>query len=549
MSVTLEANSPLAISLQEAIQPKLVENGWVAEETDATLAEYITMMLVNGKTEDQLAPELSQDLLGIEDPDGEQKVKAFVRWLFEEVKVQSEPPVKEEQMNGMDASAHDFVPAAQDAAMSDAQSMEVSAAYVVSRTPHPLMCSFSAQGKDLHSYMRTDSTCRPSGPKAMRNGSVGQRQPRDNRMLSQVNKQLSSNLPDPLKRIKGAASGQTGRINSHTGREPPKGPRNQKLANGMNRMMNSGPRGMPPQGMPMMNGAAQMNPQQTMQLLQMMEQQSAMLAQMLTPGQQQDVANGKLPSGGYTNPHFQPNGNHSKSMFDRLEKSVKRPRTQGSDAEMQDSDSAPADPENTPCKFKLECKNPACPYAHQSPATTRDVAIDMSDTCTFGAACKNYKCTGKHPSPAKRNTHLQEVECRFQPNCTNPKCPFKHSNVPPCKFGADCTKPGCPFLHSKIECRYNPCTNAFCQFKHAEGQKRGKFEDKVWTAENGEGEGFDREAAVKMDKTERFAGLKREEGAAEELILPGSGATEGIEDGIKQEASQVETQMETQIQV
>jgi hypothetical protein len=31
-------------------------------------------------------------------------------------------------------------------------------------------------------------------------------------------------------------------------------------------------------------------------------------------------------------------------------------------------------------------------------------------------------------------------------------------------------------------CKFNPCLNATCVYKHEAGQKRGKFEDKVWVA-------------------------------------------------------------------
>lgn len=365
----------------------------------------------------------------------------------------------------------------------------------------------------------------------MRNNSTGQRQPRNQRMLNQMNKQLAPDLPDSLKRIKGAATGNAGRINAHAGREPPKGPRGNKLANGVNRMVNGRPGQMAQQVNPAMNMPMNMNPQQTMQMLQMMEQQTAMLAQMFNnPGQQAAV-------GGYVNPKFQQPG---KSMFDRIDKKPKRARTQNStevDAEMADTDGASStDTTNTLCKFAHDCTVPTCPFAHPGPATPRNhTAVDTTDNCSFGAACTNKKCTGRHPSPAQRMQHKQALDCRFYPNCTNVKCPFRHPETPACRFGADCIKPGCTFSHSKIMCRYTPCTNAMCHYKHAEGQKSGKFQDKVWTADGGaggdgaaeSGEGFDREALVKKERMERFASLKNEAGEKEELILPGSGLNEG----------------------
>lgn len=55
--------------------------------------------------------------------------------------------------------------------------------------------------------------------------------------------------------------------------------------------------------------------------------------------------------------------------------------------------------------------------------------------------------------------------------------------MPMCKNGADCNREGCKFTHVRIMCKFNPCLNPECPYKHAEGQKRGKYGDKVWTAE------------------------------------------------------------------
>ena len=52
-----------------------------------------------------------------------------------------------------------------------------------------------------------------------------------------------------------------------------------------------------------------------------------------------------------------------------------------------------------------------------------------------------------------------------------------------CRNGADCTREGCKFTHVNITCKYNPCLSAACPYKHAEGQKRGAFNDKVWVAD------------------------------------------------------------------
>ena len=82
MAIQVVGNSPLAQALQNVVQPKLVEVGWGGVD-DSTLAEYIILMLVNGKTQDQIASELSNDLLGL-GPDDNGAVD-FSQWLFEQV--------------------------------------------------------------------------------------------------------------------------------------------------------------------------------------------------------------------------------------------------------------------------------------------------------------------------------------------------------------------------------------------------------------------------------------------------------------------------------
>ncbi|TKA61891.1 hypothetical protein B0A55_11800 [Friedmanniomyces simplex] len=219
------------------------------------------------------------------------------------------------------------------------------------------------------------------------------------------------------------------------------------------------------------------------------------------------------------------------------------------------------------CKFNHKCLNPECPFAHQSPANTRPgISLDMSDTCPFGPACQNNKCLSRHPSPAVRHPPgglggvigaasigggaKSEVTCRFYPNCSaGAQCPFKHPEQPACRNGADCSVEGCPFAHSRIACRYNPCTRRECPYKHAEGQRRGVFADKVWTAEGDGSAGAQEAMGGGGGKSGRFAGLAGGEGGeGEELILPGqnggSGGGVGGENGENGESSVQGTGME-----
>ncbi len=98
--------TPLAEALSEVVQPKLSEIGWnTGGVDDSALGEYIILMLVNGKTQEQIAAELSNDLLNLE-PDNSGATD-FSRWLFEQVEILSN------QLKGTSSSNPQSVPEAQ----------------------------------------------------------------------------------------------------------------------------------------------------------------------------------------------------------------------------------------------------------------------------------------------------------------------------------------------------------------------------------------------------------------------------------------------------
>lgn len=81
MPVSVELNTPLADALNSAIQPKLEQYGWATGGADdAALTEYIILMLVNGKTQEEVTRELSTDLLGLDPNDS--GLLEFSNWLF-----------------------------------------------------------------------------------------------------------------------------------------------------------------------------------------------------------------------------------------------------------------------------------------------------------------------------------------------------------------------------------------------------------------------------------------------------------------------------------
>ncbi|RFU32466.1 hypothetical protein B7463_g3875, partial [Scytalidium lignicola] len=462
MSVEVVLESPLAHALNAAIQPKLVEVGWSGTADDSALSEYIILMLANGKTQDQVAAELSGDLLNL--PLDDPGARDFSQWLFEQVEVLSA------ELNG--GGQGPALESANDAAQSAATG--------------------AGQDAEMGDTTEAGNSNVPTGPKLMRN--VGNRT-RDKRMLGQLSKAMDRSQ-DPLHRVRPQAGHE--RINTHA-RTPPTGPRGQAQGRGGPRMQNNRPNG-PMAGMQMQPGAAgnvmNMSPQQQFELLAMLEQQSRMMAQMFTPQQQQQMMMGNVEKGAFQQ---QP----GKSLFDRVQNNPQRqhnngfrknPKTSDADGNQNQVESSSMDVEmggdktgspspDTTCKYNLACTNKDCKFAHQSPAAPPGTAIDANDICSFGAACKNRKCTGRHPSPAQKVAHQTEQDCKYFPNCTNPRCPFRHPTMPLCRNGADCTTANCKFTHVKTPCKFNPCLNPACPFKHQEGQKRGKFDDKVWVAD------------------------------------------------------------------
>lgn len=374
-------------------------------------------------------------------------------------------------------------------------------------------------------------------------------------MLNQMNKQMDRN-DDALHRVR--ASQGSGRINSHS-RDPPKGPRGQNIGRGlaamangrgmgnvgmstghggMNGGMGANNMGMPGMPMPPMgqNGMPSMlNAQQQMALMQMYEQQAQMM---------QQIFSNQSPAP-FVNPGFQQNGRgKGRPLNERIDKSRhsnkqslptsnKFPRKEAQDETMtdgvpsadngegsvMDTDGGRLDATTTMCKFNLRCGKPDCPFVHQSPAAPEGTSVDMAVTCSYGVACKNKKCVGKHPSPAQRQQFQSEQECAFFPNCrAQANCPYKHPTMPPCRNGADCTKPGCKFWHNTVMCKYTPCTNFHCPYKHLDGQKK-TFKDKVWVApKDGDQEREHVSERRFVDETEE-----------EELILPGKSNNEDIE--------------------
>lgn len=83
---TITQDSPLAAAVATVIQPKLLEMGWSTDDgQESALIEYIVLMLINGKSQEQLANELSNDFLGLDE--GDTQALEFSNWLFGQVQM------------------------------------------------------------------------------------------------------------------------------------------------------------------------------------------------------------------------------------------------------------------------------------------------------------------------------------------------------------------------------------------------------------------------------------------------------------------------------
>jgi hypothetical protein len=494
MSVDVVVGTPLADALQGVVLPKLIEVGWSSGMQDDTLSEYIILMLANGKSQDQIASELSNDLLDLGPND--QGAIDFAEWLFDQVNVlgtQFKPAPTATANTALAGHAQGEAPAAGDADMGEAADGS-GIMYVSSLT-----CDLP------FAHILTDQY-RPTGPKSMRNGKT-----RDKRMLGQLNKNLDRTGDAALHRIRGGAG--VGRINSHS-REPPKGPRQQQIQRGLAAAANGGRpmQAIPGLGMPsmgMQNGVNFQQPQQqqgmiTLQtqqfqhMLSMMEEQANMMAQLAQhqqgfqgPGQFQHQ-NGRPLSdrverrGRQHNQDRRPHHSQQGQTQQDVSMGGEDQKSTGEGGEEQAQKPA----EETMCKWNTRCSKADCPFAHQGPVSAPHIAVDTSVVCEFGVRCKNIKCVGRHPSPAKKFEEMSKADCKFGPTCQNPHCPFKHPTAPPCRNGADCTEEGCAFWHNPVTCKYPECTFVACPYKHAEGQKknRGPVKNKSWVANGGSGQ-------------------------------------------------------------
>ncbi|EJD40392.1 hypothetical protein AURDEDRAFT_115882 [Auricularia subglabra TFB-10046 SS5] len=467
-------NTDASRALQLSIQKELARLQYSESEDDPVMAEYITIMLINNKTPEQITAELT-DLIGAEyDP-------AFTTWLFDEYAKVSGSEAPAVSSDGPSAEGGESQDAPQ-----EIQTIQTHFDDSRSRGPARPNALFQQAvngiptvGQKRSSSMRSPSPSGERGPpqKSRRTElPTGPRAMRDDRPQRSLADRLGPPHPDAVQ----------ARINAVTG-DPM----------------------MPPMHPGMM--APGMNP---LQMQEMMAANMALMThvamnmglvgpggQFLHPGQPMN-GQGFPPQGG-----FPPGGPAQRG---RGAGPIARGRGRGRGGAVGGGHGAPnqppADPASGPapapvalapiaapqptharpqapaftpperpqspsiCKFGVKCTNAGCRYSHPSPVATAESGVVLSaEACEAGKDCKDKDCIKSHTSPAVANPSTAFVH-KPAGRPAAPTAAPSPSRVP-CKFGAACTRAGCMFQHPNPNaakpCRFGSgCTRADCAFQH-----------------------------------------------------------------------------------
>ncbi|TFK51093.1 hypothetical protein OE88DRAFT_1808583 [Heliocybe sulcata] len=525
MAFGLAIGTERATALENSIQDELTKRGFSAD-ADQVMAEYITIMIINNKTPEQISSEL-EDLIG-SDFD-----RSFTDWLFTEAAkgapdseapvAQAPPsatPASSEQAPNREAPPHiaNNNPRQPPNGPRQGPPLYQQALSQISTSGQKRSASARSPSPAGHPPNKSRRTEPPSGPRAM----SGSRSLLD-RMGGRAGPGRNANgrMNDEIQ----------ARIDNITANSPEPG------------MMGAFPNGM--NGMDM-NAMAMNNP---MVLQEMMMSQMALMAQMagamgmLNPGvmngggfpgmpvgmapemlaqmqgmqgqpQQMGMNNGPAQRGGrpmrgrggkrggFTGPA---DGGASQASSESPATSAPSivaptpqlatsavpaavlasgpiPSTSASSAATTASRAgfvAPERPQSpTLCKFGLKCTNALCRYSHPSPVATPESGVVLSnEACENGRNCKDKDCIKAHVSPA---TLTAPESIKPKPHIPAPLTTHAHI---PCKFGLNCARmaTGCPYLHPPRpasdkghfaqQCRFGSgCTRATCPFQHPEGR-------------------------------------------------------------------------------
>ncbi|KAI0036150.1 hypothetical protein K488DRAFT_41726 [Vararia minispora EC-137] len=511
MPFGLTIGTERATALQNAIQDELIKRRY-SQEPDPVMAEYITIMIINNKSSEQISSEL-EDLIG---SDFE---RSFTDWLFAEAAKgeQPEPAAVPAPAETQRLSTSRDAPPHIDAARRNPPSGPRSGAPLYQQAINQATSNSSPNAQKRTASARSPSpggqgpsksrrTDVPSGPRAMREGRHSGPGPRS--LLDRV-----------------------GPARPHPNGFPHE-----------EQMMMGGPGPFPPNMNEMdMNALAAAMQQQQMaganplMLQEMMMNQMALMAQMastlgmLNPG----MMGGFPMQGGMPDMSMMNNGGPMDRFQGHQEQNVGRGRggpggrgrggrtpqarpqnidaQSGAPANAQKDQPTPAPapqvttptpqpvaptpvpptfavPERpqspTLCKFGLKCTNMHCRWSHPSPVATPESGVVLSnDPCEQGKNCKDKDCIKAHVSPAIANPSIAIDHTKLHPPPPPPPTNQIHSSQVLCRYGMHCTRRDCTFQHppshplskaasvSSQPCRFGAaCTRTTCQYQHPEGR-------------------------------------------------------------------------------
>ncbi|THH04315.1 hypothetical protein EW145_g5610 [Phellinidium pouzarii] len=518
-----------AQALQNSIQDELMKRGY-SPDADPVMAEYITIMLINNKTAEQITAEL-EDLIGASEY-GELHLSSllwdqirielvvpsdssFTDWLFEEAAKKSE--VLPETPAPIAVAIPSVVASSADATRRGPPGPRAGVSPIYNHALNQALPSGSQSGQKRTASARSPS---PSGQPAQDAAGGG-----GGRSL--------------LERVGGRSRNGGGiarddiqaRIDAVTNQGPGPDPAMMNaFNNGMNGMM------MPSSDMAAAAAAAAMNGGMVnpLMLQEVMMNQMALMAQMANNmGMMNNAGQFMGPNGFPTmnnmspdtqNMNHQLNGNAQRRGGGPAARGRGRGGSTGAQwvaPHVAESSNAPAtasiEPVSTPvptvvaapmptvatadsalstsrpgftpperpqspslCKFSLKCTNALCRYSHPSPVATPESGVVLSnDPCEAGKNCKNKDCIKAHVSPAAVGVTSVSPKPKVEPAPTSSKVQ--------CRYGANCLRKtsGCPYSHpytpktstyghgAQISqpCRFGAgCTRATCSFQHPPGR-------------------------------------------------------------------------------
>ncbi|KIY69480.1 hypothetical protein CYLTODRAFT_442633 [Cylindrobasidium torrendii FP15055 ss-10] len=471
MPFGLLLNTDRAKALENAIAAELYKQGY-NPDNDSTMAEYITIMVINNKTPDQIFEEIAELVSTPFD-------RKVVDWIFEEAakgddtaKVEAVPAPAKPDSRRPSSSAPRSGGAGggiyQQAVSQAGQKRPASA-----RSPSP---------GNPSKQRRTDP---PTGPRALREGAT----PGNPRSL--------------LERV-----GPAPRNNNHEMHQQQHIP-NGMDTGGMNMM------GFPPHGMDL----------QSMQMQELLVNQLALMqgmaagmfgmanaggmnmdmmnAQQMQQGQgMNNMGNGRGGRGGKGG-RGGAGGGRGRGGHVNNQASAAPPVVAPVPVPAAAPPPAYAFPERpqspTLCKFSTKCTNPHCRFAHPSPVATPESGMVLStEPCEKGRECKDKDCPKTHVSSSVLTAPPQPPPAAAPVPPAHYTPPAHQGGVVPCRFGAKCTRPGCTFGHpggpkggagkGGQPCRFGAaCTKATCTFQHPEGRAvlPGTFHRGLGTEPNG----------------------------------------------------------------